>query len=276
MAFSKRMLAWLLDAAGAEVFARATVLIIAVVAASRGLLSDGKTISWSIAGSFGSVFIASQLRRSWEYRHENYRVLWRKQRMVLKGDGTKVVYEVRIKIRSSQKNLRSCALRLTWGGETDVSDPNCFEALVGGFSIEPTKEAKRVDFKFDFERPVHRFRTATVGIRFNLDEPDKKYPRRMSLDPRAWAWSPFASLTTELIWENGLVNADRIHALSLRSGWDRARRATGVMHEWRDLKQVDGFSHSRRWRVTPLRTDRFYILEFALSEDRRPRVTPEP
>lgn len=275
-ALLSRTAAWLFDAVGSESIARIILLTLAVSFGLAGLFQDARTVSWSVAATFLVATCLSYVRRWWEYRHESYSIVRRENSFLLKDDGRTVIYQVVLKIRSSQRNLRSCAVRFRWSGETNiVNEQPVYEAVGNGFTIVPERTKQFDDFKFDFDEPLRHFRTKTVGIRFTLSEPNRAYSPFIGMDPSPWAWSPLSRLVTRIAWEDqGLIDLDKVWAAAYRSGWDRHRRSTGSMRRWEagDLSRPSDQTYCREWIVTPVRHDRYYYLEFGFA--RKPSSTP--
>ena len=203
-----RLTSLLLEGIASESVARALLLAGAILSGSLALANQARVISWTIAASLFATAVLSYAKWLWEYRKDNYRIIYRENTFRLKDDGRSVEYEVRLRIRSTQKNLRWCTVRFSWSGETDLSSPGVYDAIGSGFTIQtPEQTSKYINFKFEFNRPIGRCRTRTVGVRFHLVEPARSYTPYIGFDPAPWSWSPFSRLTTKLIWEDrGLVN----------------------------------------------------------------------
>jgi hypothetical protein len=261
----KRFFRWALEAIGSEGISRIIVAVVASGSAGLAVLKQSTLATWSIAGAFASVLAVGLVKRTWEYRHENYRVIERRNLFHLEDSGRKVTYSMEMKVRSSQKNLRACYLRCAWSGESHPGDQDNWERIGNNFEVIPKLIGSLTEFKFVFTDPIRRFRSRRVGVKCTLAEPGLVYSQHLGLETSAWAWSPFAKLVTELSWSNGAVNPDSIIATANRSSWDRHRKSTSSMNRWMsDTLKKPATGNGRTWTVTPVRPDRYYYLSYSL------------
>lgn len=268
MVVVKRAFKWLLEVATSDALGRLIVFLIALAAASNAASGDATKVSWSVAGSFAGILIVSTIKQRWEYRNEHYKIIRRTHKMVLSDGGRHVDFSVELTIRSTQKGLRSCAVRSSWSGETLLTTPNVFSKIGRGFTIrvDSDPEAASPNFTFDFERPLKRLHKKTVGISFSLSEPNRSYKPFIGIDPSAWAWSSFSKMTMELVWNTaGILDIDSIYAAAFRSGWDLHRQVNSAMNEWKgSVLKTPKQGMGRVWTIGPVRSDRYYALIFDL------------
>lgn len=201
----------------------------------------------------------------YEYRHENYTIKQRTSSIRLLEEGRVVEFTMSMTLRSRQRNLAGCDIRLSWSGESDLTQSWKIPPTAD-YTVQAKRSHEFTNFEFRFSHKLAWGRSKKVELLFRLEEPERKYLPFVSLDPAAWAWSKSSSqLVLELSWQDDIVDVTQVEAAAFRSGWDIHRQRHAAMRYWKseDLDQSGAVGMScRALRISPVRNDRWYLLEW--------------
>lgn len=132
-------------------------------------------------------------------------ICYRRCEMSLQDHGTKVRYHMILKLRSRQASCHRFLMRMRWTGESVLSEN--YRTMGDGYSLSLQEQV--VDGRptgwtlatFEFHEALPRWRSKTVDLRFDLDEPHRRYTPYMTYDTSAHAHSMFSRLTFVVTWE---------------------------------------------------------------------------
>lgn len=203
----------------------------------------------------------------------------RDHRLKVKEHGRKATYEMVMKVRSRRATLTTVPMRLRWSGESRLSE--CYESVGDGFQVVVVPECDALSKEtgwdlvtFTFDEPLKRWRTGSVGVKFKLDEPNRKYLPIITYDTAAHAHSVFSRLGWRLQWDKTAPLRDAsIEVREYRNEIHKKLHRLPPLRRWGFGELIrSGNSNEASWSLWAVPLARYYEMNSQF----HPIDTPAP
>ena len=249
----------------------AQALVILVVSGGAAILTSGnlQLAFWGAAIGAGLLVVGNFIRRLFEFRHEEFKILSATRTIHISEKGKKLTYTQTSKVRSRKiSGLTRYRMWMQWTGQTRIQEHGAYRACHADLQVRHVDESRGYQvFEFEFGHRTF-FRKQNLCLELSLNESELVYERILGFLP--WGmYSPFAMAALTLTWDtDSAIPLDDIITRQYRSSLDHAVRGLAPLSKrsGSDLRKAEGTRSGVTWEFKP-RSDRYYALEFRFSDD---------
>lgn len=214
---------------------------------------------------------AGLARRHYEVRNQPYLIRSERHTMRLSDGGGRITYENAIKIRSRRRDgLDRYQMRLRWSGTDDLF-ANLSSLFDNGIDIESSDEFDRrknpSGYKYITFRINDRLKwrnSIDLGIRCELNEPDREYASIMGFTAHRYPLSLFSRLIFVLEWDQSVpIDVSRTRVVEYPDPSDYEFERCAPRNEW-GITRLRRRKGERRvsWQIWPLPASGYFRFEF--------------